>query len=577
MAAMTLDDGGWGSIASNFANALNTEPTKRAQIYVQGAQYQKLLLEAEEQKRKMAAVQDAVRGYPSTIPREVTLPPIDGQEQFGPPLPAAQQAYSTNRAQQIRDNAAASYLARDASDYAKGVFPTRALSEVSGGIPSSPGRQDVLQTLISPSGGSLPNYSTTPHTYQPTDAAGAPYGAPISSRRIPEGPSTMVSPTAAGPMNPFENSGTMDQKLLALSQKAARAPDSLSLPEVEEAAVLLQNRHGVKIAQGQGPDGSRTMTATRENPYPEQYNRLVERVAELNWYRNEKAAAASEGRPMREMPPFIPPALMPPPDARTGGLAGTPPVVPPGSPVGTIAEGPPVPAVPVAAGPGPTVGGLPVGTNVGAPVQVAAGDATPLRKEFNDQPPVKSYFKAVTPYKQFVENIKVGTPQADISMIYNLAKMLDPDSVVREGEMLIWKKSGGPFDQLQGLYDKVIADNAAITPKVRANLADMAERVMGATHSAYKEEAERYGELASAYGIPPEKIVPKIGDLPKIDRKTISSITPAGAGPKGAPEKSSVPAGAVTSVGAPTTPSTAPARGRTIRVNPQTGAIEEVR
>jgi len=153
---------------------------------------------------------------------------------------------------------------------------------------------------------------------------------------------------------------------------------------------------------------------------------------------------------------------------------------------------------------------------------------------------VKSYFKAITPYKQFTENIKVGTPQADISMIYNLAKMLDPDSVVREGEMLIWKKSGGPFDQLQGLYDKVVADNAAITPKVRANLADMAERVMGATHGAYREEAERYGELADAYGIPREKIVPKIGDLPKIDRKTISSITPAGAGPKGAPEKSSV-------------------------------------
>jgi hypothetical protein len=61
---------------------------------------------------------------------------------------------------------------------------------------------------------------------------------------------------------------------------------------------------------------------------------------------------------------------------------------------------------------------------------------------------------------------------------------------------------------------------------------------MSGHHGAMKDQVDRYRELATDYGIDPKLVVPKsIPDLPKIDRKTISSIIPAGAGPKGKPER----------------------------------------
>src|SRR4029077_9492216 len=110
-----------------------------------------------------------------------------------------------------------------------------------------------------------------------------------------------------------------------------------------------------------GPDGNTVNTLTRERPWPETFNPLVAKVAELNWYTGEKAAAAREGRPMRPPPASFAPVIMGPdgrPEATTGGLVG-------GAPgAASAASGAPGAAV---AAPAATVGGLPLGANVSVP------------------------------------------------------------------------------------------------------------------------------------------------------------------------------------------------------------------
>lgn len=144
-----------------------------------------------------------------------------------------------------------------------------------------------------------------------------------------------------------------------------------------------------------------------------------------------------------------------------------------------------------------------------------------LRKEFNSLPEVKNY-RTVIPIIQSIKTAK-DTPAGDLDFIYAVGKILDPDSVVREGEMNLVIKSGGPMERFKGAVNNVMG-NGRLTPTIRANLMQMLTQRVSELERGYKAAETMYRTNAERRGLPTNEIFMDHGatDLPP----------PASSGPK---------------------------------------------
>ena len=561
MPSTTLDDGGWGAIASNFANALAPDPSKQARTYLMGAQYQKLLLEQEEMRRRMEAVRQSIENYPNTLPPNASMPlNADGTPQVGPVSPDMQREHTTRRQQQILDNAAATSLAKSASDYAQGVHANRGLGAIAGGIPRDPRQQDVIQTQISTIGGSLPNYSASPHTFQSTDASGTAVGAPITSRRIPEGPAALASPIKVGPEDPFA-SDPAGQKFLADLQRRVsnKGGGDLSRDEIERAGIIMDKLHPVTV-EHTDINGRPTQVEIRKTAISQGLGGLAGLVDD---YRKGFAPGAPPRPPGFGMNTGGAPAPAPAPDATVGGLAGGAPAAPAAAAPG---------AAPAAA---PGVSGLTMtGPNIRVGAPIGPMDAEKLRTSIEGNKVTQNYATTMENWESMVQALKQDSKAADIGIIFAAAKVLDPPSVVRgpEGEML--QATGGYGDRLLG-YLNSVQGGARLSEGTRADLALMVKARVDGTAKLYFAEKERWTEIARQGGLSPDQIRTVIPSYPpptEFDLKDINKQK--GVGKSGSVQKWEK---ARAAKDAATAPAPATGGGRTIRVNPQTGAIEDVR
>jgi hypothetical protein len=126
-----------------------------------------------------------------------------------------------------------------------------------------------------------------------------------------------------------------------------------------------------------------------------------------------------------------------------------------------------------------------------------------LRKEFNALPEVKN-FKEVLPIIQSVQRAP-DTPAGDIDLIYGVGKIMDPNSVVREGEMTLVIKSGSPAQRLQG-YVSYVQGGGRLSPGQRQELmAVMESRVQG-LKSNYDAARATFETAADRQGLPKDQI-----------------------------------------------------------------------
>lgn len=137
---------------------------------------------------------------------------------------------------------------------------------------------------------------------------------------------------------------------------------------------------------------------------------------------------------------------------------------------------------------------------------------TDLRKEFNDLPEVKS-FKTVIPVLKSVQNAP-DTTAGDLDFIYGVGKILDPTSVVREGEMNLVIKSGSPIERALGAMGYVVG-RGRLTPAMRAKLVGMLEGRVGEIESQYNAARQTYERAADSTGLPKDQI---FTEMPQVTR-----------------------------------------------------------
>jgi hypothetical protein len=132
-------------------------------------------------------------------------------------------------------------------------------------------------------------------------------------------------------------------------------------------------------------------------------------------------------------------------------------------------------------------------------------DATSaLRKEFQGLDEVKN-FKAAVPMVESARRAP-DTPAGDLDLIYAVGKALDPNSVVREGELNLVIKSGTPVEQFQGYARMIAQGKGRLPPAQRQKLIAMLENRVGQLEQSYSRTRSAYERQAAAMGLPAEQI-----------------------------------------------------------------------
>lgn len=143
---------------------------------------------------------------------------------------------------------------------------------------------------------------------------------------------------------------------------------------------------------------------------------------------------------------------------------------------------------------------------VGGTGSASAKDVANLRKEFNQRPEVKDYREVSSAYNQIKDLFsKAPSAASDIAGIFSYMKMLDPGSVVREGEFATAQNAAGVPDQVRNLANKVISGQR-LNPKQRADFLAQAESIHESRGRRFGEIAGEYRGYATDFGIDPNQI-----------------------------------------------------------------------
>lgn len=166
-----------------------------------------------------------------------------------------------------------------------------------------------------------------------------------------------------------------------------------------------------------------------------------------------------------------------------------------------------------------------------APEPPDFGDVGMLRKEIQALPSYKNVTQALPIYRSMVKTAPNKTRASDLNLVYGLGKIMDPTSVVREGEMIMVKDTASIPDWLMGEINRVNGGNALQEDTRNAILAEAQTR-MASYLEAWGLDAEQYKGIASRNRLKEEDVIPDIGEMPEyVPLATTGAHTGTGDGP----------------------------------------------
>lgn len=129
---------------------------------------------------------------------------------------------------------------------------------------------------------------------------------------------------------------------------------------------------------------------------------------------------------------------------------------------------------------------------------------TSLRKEFQTE--TKTYNELKTNIDKIKASAKQDSAAGDISMIFAYMKMLDPTSVVREGEFATAQNAAGVPDRVMNLYNKAMKGER-LNGDQRQDFIGTAESIFADEQKRFSDKSKYYSGLAESYGVDPKNVV----------------------------------------------------------------------
>lgn len=139
-----------------------------------------------------------------------------------------------------------------------------------------------------------------------------------------------------------------------------------------------------------------------------------------------------------------------------------------------------------------------------------------LRKEFTAQS--KDFTEAKLGFEKVQNAAMSKTPSGatDIALVFGYMKVLDPNSVVREGEFATAANAGGVGETIRNYYNKLL-EGTLLTDKVRRQFVSSARTQFQPYLQQQEARETEFTELSDAYSLDPTKVVrsklPKEGSL----------------------------------------------------------------
>lgn len=127
-----------------------------------------------------------------------------------------------------------------------------------------------------------------------------------------------------------------------------------------------------------------------------------------------------------------------------------------------------------------------------------------LRKEFSGLS--QEYRKVINQKDKLLRSLKRETAAGDLAAIFSYMKILDADSVVREGEQATAQNAAGVDERVRNLYNYLLT-GAKLTPKQRIDFGKTAEQLMIPHINSYRGLTERYEGIAKRQNLNPLNIL----------------------------------------------------------------------
>ncbi|WP_235777125.1 hypothetical protein [Rhizobium mesoamericanum] len=159
-------------------------------------------------------------------------------------------------------------------------------------------------------------------------------------------------------------------------------------------------------------------------------------------------------------------------------------------------------------------------------------DVTDLRKEIQNLPTYKSYQQALPSYQSMIDTAKTDSKASDLNLVYGLGKIMDPNSVVREGEMVMVNNTSSLPDWLQGAINSVNG-GSRLEPAARKAILNEARSRMTAYRGALDNDLGQYRGIVGRKGMNEADVLPVLGDV--ADVPDLTGNPDAGPPPEGVP------------------------------------------
>lgn len=167
----------------------------------------------------------------------------------------------------------------------------------------------------------------------------------------------------------------------------------------------------------------------------------------------------------------------------------------------------------------------------GGPAAADLDDVAKVTKMYEGSPGISRYRTVVPSLTSMQKSLSDTSAISDLDFVYGVAKILDPESVVRESETGLVIQSQSIPDQVVGQLNKLLNGEAALTKGVRKDLFRLARR----RGESLKEQAERevqyFHNFGQGYGIAPDQFRP-LDTLPYYDESMFPGDEPAPGSPQ---------------------------------------------